>query len=133
MQYPTYQETGWPIGSGMVESANKLVVEARLKGAGMHWQRAHVNPLLVLRNAVCNQRWQETWHASETQRQTAQSQRRAKQTDRRLSNACWTVLIPLTRLHRFVSPPPPSRPARYSWRQAFLRRPPPSQDLSAKK
>jgi hypothetical protein len=30
MQYPTYQETGWPIGSGMVESANKLVVEARL-------------------------------------------------------------------------------------------------------
>jgi hypothetical protein len=35
MQYPTYQEAGWPIGSGSVESANKLVVEARLKGAGM--------------------------------------------------------------------------------------------------
>ena len=37
MQYPTYQEAGWPIGSGSVESANKLVVEARLKGAGMRW------------------------------------------------------------------------------------------------
>jgi hypothetical protein len=35
MQYPTYLEAGWPIGSGSVESANKLVVEVRLKGAGM--------------------------------------------------------------------------------------------------
>src|SRR5437763_4390725 len=35
MQYPTYQAAGWPIGSGSVESANKVVVEARLKGAGM--------------------------------------------------------------------------------------------------
>src|SRR6266516_6452155 len=61
MQYPQFRHQGWPIGSGMVESANKLVVEARLKGAGMHWERSHVNPILVLRNAVCNQRWSETW------------------------------------------------------------------------
>lgn len=61
MQYPRYRKFGWPIGSGMVESANKLVVEARLKGAGMHWQANHVNPMLTLRNAVCNERWQETW------------------------------------------------------------------------
>ena len=46
MQYPTYQEAGWPIGSGSVESANKLVVEARLKGAGMRWGRQNVNPML---------------------------------------------------------------------------------------
>ncbi len=39
MQYPTYQQAGWPIGSGSVESANKVVVEARLKGAGMRWAR----------------------------------------------------------------------------------------------
>jgi hypothetical protein len=37
---------GWPIGSGVVESGNKLVVEARLKGAGMHWSRLSLNPLL---------------------------------------------------------------------------------------
>ncbi len=36
MQYPRFQELGWPIGSGCVESANELVVEAWLKGAGMH-------------------------------------------------------------------------------------------------
>jgi hypothetical protein len=46
MQYPHYQSQHWPIGSGMVESANKLVVEARLKGAGMHWKRENVDPML---------------------------------------------------------------------------------------
>jgi hypothetical protein len=132
MQYPSYQEAGWPIGSGMVESANKLVVEARLKGAGMHWQRGHVNPVLVLRNAVCNQRWQETWQASVAQRQTARSHRRAEHTDQRLRLACWAVLIPLTRWRRSTAPPPPSRPAPYSWRQAFLRRLPASRDRRAK-
>ena len=65
MQYPEFQAQGWPIGSGMVESANKLVVEARLKGAGMQWSRASVNPLLALRNAVCNDRWVEAWQQSE--------------------------------------------------------------------
>jgi len=64
MQYPHFQAEGWPIGSGMVESANKVVVEARLKGAGMHWSRASVNPLLTLRNAVCNDRWAEAWQQS---------------------------------------------------------------------
>jgi hypothetical protein len=39
MQYPPYQEAGWPIGSGSVESANELVVEVRFKGAGMCWCR----------------------------------------------------------------------------------------------
>ena len=64
MRYPSFLSEGWPIGSGIVESANKLVVEARLKGAGMHWSRASVNPLLALRNAVCNDRWTEAWQQS---------------------------------------------------------------------
>src|SRR6266496_2833007 len=34
MQYPTYQAAGWPIGSGSVESANKVVVEARRVWSG---------------------------------------------------------------------------------------------------
>jgi hypothetical protein len=64
MQYPFFQAALWPIGSGVVESGNKLVVEARLKGAGMHWSRASVNPMLSLRNAVCNDRWEEAWQQS---------------------------------------------------------------------
>ena len=39
----------------MVESANKVVVQARLKGAGMHWEPTHVNPMLALRTAACNE------------------------------------------------------------------------------
>ena len=61
LQYPRFRQQGWPIGSGMVESANKLVVEARLKGAGMHWQRGHVDAMLALRNLLCNDRWEQEW------------------------------------------------------------------------
>lgn len=61
MNYPSYQAQGLPIANGCVESANKLVVEARLKGVGMHWQRKNVNPMLALRNAVCSDRWAEVW------------------------------------------------------------------------
>jgi hypothetical protein len=37
------------------------VVEARLKGAGMHWAEAHVNPMLALCNILCSNRWKEEW------------------------------------------------------------------------
>jgi hypothetical protein len=67
MNYPEFQSEGWPIGSGCVESANKLVVEFRMKGAGMHWERKNVNPLLGLRNIVCNDRWSEEWPKIERQ------------------------------------------------------------------
>jgi len=59
--YARFQALGYPIGSGSVESANKLVVEARLKGAGMHWARPHVDPMLALRNIACSDRWEEAW------------------------------------------------------------------------
>lgn len=83
MQYPQFRRQGWPIGSGMVESANKLVVEARLKGAGMHWERHHVNPLLALRNGVCNQRWQETWQVAVAHQHSQQLQRRTTRVEHR--------------------------------------------------
>jgi hypothetical protein len=74
MQYPTFQAAGWPIGDGAVESGNKLVVEARLKGSGMHWDRSQVDPMLALRNIACNDRWEEAWPqiATELRRQTTQ-------------------------------------------------------------
>jgi hypothetical protein len=66
IQYPTFQSQGWPIGSGIVESANKLVVEARLKGSGMHWHEKHVNPMLALRTMICSKRWKQEWSRIET-------------------------------------------------------------------
>lgn len=61
IQYPQFQAQGWPIGSGIVESGNKLVVEARLKGSGMHWADRHVDPMLAIRNILCSDRWKEEW------------------------------------------------------------------------
>jgi hypothetical protein len=61
MHYPQFQAAGWPIGSGIVESGNKVVVESRLKGSGMHWTDEHVNPMLALRNILCSDRWKADW------------------------------------------------------------------------
>jgi hypothetical protein len=66
LQYPQFQAQGWPIGSGIVESGNKLVVEARLKGSGMHWAEDHVDSMLALRNIICSDRWKEAWPKIET-------------------------------------------------------------------
>jgi len=93
MQYPTYQAAGWPIGSGSVESANKVVVEARLKGAGMRWERHNVNPMLALRNAVCNRRWQETWQATRRQRQQSRQQQRGQRSQARSEQALKRLLM----------------------------------------
>ncbi|MGB8346551.1 MAG: ISKra4 family transposase [Ktedonobacteraceae bacterium] len=140
MQYPAFQAAGWPIGSGSVESANKLVVEARLKGAGMRWRRQNVNPMLVLRNAVCNRRWNETWAAAVTQRQAVRTSRRQAKSQQRLDHAFWVLVIWGTRVYRLSHPSgaapttttaealqkhPTARPGSgYSWRKPFLRRPP---------
>jgi predicted RNA-binding Zn-ribbon protein involved in translation (DUF1610 family) len=59
--YAEFQHRGLPIGSGCVESANKLVVESRMKQAGMRWALDHVNPMLALRNVASNDRWAEAW------------------------------------------------------------------------
>src|SRR2546427_7951310 len=83
MQYPTYRAQGLPIGSGPVESANKLVVEARLKGAGMHWERRHVDPMLALRCAVCSDRWAEAWEVMARGLREPAGQRRAARRERR--------------------------------------------------
>jgi hypothetical protein len=61
VQYPTFRAAGYPIGSGLVEGANKVVVEDRLKGSGMHWAPASVDPMLALRTVVCADRWDEAW------------------------------------------------------------------------
>jgi hypothetical protein len=106
MQYPTFQAAGWPIGSGCVESANKVVVEARLKGAGMHWERDNVNPMLVLRNAVCNDRWDETWKAITRQRQHSRQKLREEHTQARGEQA----LARFLKLLLWCRPPTPRPP-----------------------
>jgi hypothetical protein len=79
MDYPAYRSLGLPLGDGATESGNKLVVEARLKGSGMHWARPHVDPMLALRNAVCSDRWDEAWpQISQQLRQQARQHQLAR-------------------------------------------------------
>ena len=63
LAYATFQAQGYPIGSGSVESANKVVVQSRLKGAGMRWADEHVNAMLAMSNLACNDHWDEGWSA----------------------------------------------------------------------
>jgi len=94
MRYAAFRRCGYPTGSGIVESANKLVVEARLKGAGKHWQASNVNPMLALRCLAANERWDQEWKAIA----------RAARPRPRRSRARPTRL----RMHQEKAPPPPS-------------------------
>ena len=79
VRYAEFQAAGYPIGSGSTESANKVVVEARLKGSGMHWARPHVDPLVALRTAACANRWHEAWpRISARLRAEAEQRRRTR-------------------------------------------------------
>jgi hypothetical protein len=106
MQYPQYQEQGWPLGSGMVESANKVVVHARLKGAGMHWEPPHVNPMLALRTAVCSERWDEAWQDSSKEQHAQVSAKRQHVAATRLQSQLACLLLLLLRFR-----PPSPKPA----------------------
>jgi hypothetical protein len=107
IQYPRFQAAGWPIGSGIVESGNKLVVEVRLKGSGMHWAEQHVNPMLALRNIVCSRRWKEDWPKIETRlRQQALRNRRALHQSRKKPPA---VTLPASAIPLLITQKEPSK------------------------
>lgn len=82
MHYAQYRAQGYPIGSGIVESGNRVAVQRRLKGPGMHWARAHIDPLVALSGVECNGRWAEAWpqlqHWQQQQRQAARGSRVAR-------------------------------------------------------
>jgi hypothetical protein len=87
LQYPTFRAAGYPIGSGIVESANTVVVQDRLKGSGMHWAPTSVDPMLALRTIVCADRWDEAWPQISARLRSAdrarRQQRRQRAADRR--------------------------------------------------
>jgi hypothetical protein len=54
IDYAQYKDLGLPIGSGMVESACKWLIQQRFKGVGMRWSEDGFNHLLHLRLAWVN-------------------------------------------------------------------------------
>jgi hypothetical protein len=64
MDYVSYRQAGYPVGSGSVESACKLVVQARMKQAGMRWSRDGAQAMLALRCVLLSAQWDELWLSS---------------------------------------------------------------------
>jgi len=63
MDYPRYRRKGWPIGSGVTESAVKLF-NKRVKGTEQFWSLAGVEAILALRALWLSQdaRWERHWN-----------------------------------------------------------------------
>ena len=112
MQYPLYQKQRWPIGSGMVESANKLVVEARLKGAGMHWKRENVDPMLALRNIVCSDRWDQEWPKILLRLRQQAAERKKSRRSQQFQEIQPDPTPPLTTSSSDIKPKAPPKPAK---------------------
>lgn len=61
MQYHQFQDKGFPIGSGSVESSIKQF-KARLSGPGMRWSRSGAERMLVIRSAILEDSFDDLWH-----------------------------------------------------------------------
>lgn len=59
MDYVVYRQQGFPLGSGVIESAAKVVVQQRMKQAGMRWKRENAQALLALRARLLSNRWHD--------------------------------------------------------------------------
>ena len=123
LAYPQFAAAGWPLGSGMVESANKLVVEDRLKGAGMHWVEVNVNPMLALRNAVCNDRWEECWGVIEREQHRLVAEKRQTRCRTRAAaravEAAVAVAVAEAPVRRCVRPLEPEVKSAHPWTFAW--------------
>jgi hypothetical protein len=61
MDYERFRQAGYPVGSGSTESACKVVVQERMKQAGMRWSRESAQAMLALRSVLLSGRWDEVW------------------------------------------------------------------------
>lgn len=57
INYSKYEQSGWFVGSGAIESSNKTVVQLRLKQAGMRWSVDGANYIITLRCMYESDNW----------------------------------------------------------------------------
>ena len=110
LRYPEWAAAGYPLGSGVVESGNKLVIEARLKGAGMHWAPQHVDGMAALRTVECSagDRWEEAWTPVHTHiRRRAQVRTAARRAARNSARPAAVTPIPSAATTSALRPPTP--------------------------
>ncbi len=61
LDYFRYRAMGLPIGSGIIESACKAVLQQRECGSGMQWQDPHAQAIATLRAVQRSGRWDHLW------------------------------------------------------------------------
>jgi hypothetical protein len=62
LDYPQALQLGLPIGSGMIESGHRHVLQARLKKAGAAWLPDHADQIAHLRVLRANDQWLSLWN-----------------------------------------------------------------------
>jgi Uncharacterised protein family (UPF0236) len=62
LDYPRAIALGLPIGSGMIESGHRHVLQARLKKAGTAWLPNNADQIANLRVLRANNQWQSFWN-----------------------------------------------------------------------
>jgi hypothetical protein len=62
LDYPRALKLGLPIGSGMIESGHRHVLQARLKKAGTAWLVEHADQIANLRVLRANGQWLTLWN-----------------------------------------------------------------------
>ena len=59
INYPEYKKKGYFCGSGAIESGNKVVLQKRLKQAGMRWEPETAQYLLTLKAKYESGKWEQ--------------------------------------------------------------------------
>lgn len=130
LNYSHFVAQGYPIGSGAVESGHKVVMQCRMKQAGMRWAERHVDPLLCLRNLIGNQRWSEGWEQirqyRQQQKQPAPKRRTPDMPSLPIANqpvqsSPREAPPPVTKPETSSSPKPYRPSANHPWRQPFAK------------
>ncbi|HVU70557.1 MAG TPA: UPF0236 family protein [Ktedonobacteraceae bacterium] len=62
LDYPRALALDLPIGSGMIESGHRHVLQARLKKAGAAWLKEHADQIAHLRVLRANGKWESFWN-----------------------------------------------------------------------
>ncbi len=62
LDYPAAIKAGLPIGSGMIESGHKHVLQPRLKKAGAAWNPGNADAIAQLRVIRSNDNWESLWN-----------------------------------------------------------------------
>jgi hypothetical protein len=60
ISYPQFQERGWHIGSGPIESMCKATTQ-RIKGPGMRWDRDNAEAMMALEAMRQSNQWDRYW------------------------------------------------------------------------